>query len=240
MTNFNPENFNPKMKVYFLSGLGADKTVFQLLDLEDYEPVYIEWIDPLKRESLPHYASRIKEMFIPKNAVIIGLSFGGMLAIEMAKSNPDLKVILLSSAKVKSELPYYFNIGKWLPLHRIATPVLQKNTMLHMKWLFGLKAKPAIKIYEDLIKNSNSKFNAWAIESILAWKNTQMVSNAFHIHGTADKVLPLRNIKADWVVKNGGHLMLLEKPGLISDILIEIIRNFSSHNTSLPLQLHQS
>ena len=71
------------MQVYFISGLGADKTVFQLLDLSYCEPVFIDWIKPAKKEPLKAYALRLKaEKNMPDNAVIVGLSFGGMLATE--------------------------------------------------------------------------------------------------------------------------------------------------------------
>lgn len=208
------------MKIYFLSGLGADRTVFQFLNLPPFEPVFIDWIKPQMKETLPKYAIRLKEQFIPPKSVIVGLSFGGMLATEMAKKFPDLQVILLSAAKVRSELPWYYNIGKWLPFHRFSPSSLQINTMLHMKWLFGLKSPVAEKIYEALIKRSDTKFNAWAIESILSWSNTVIPSNIYHIHGTADRVLPVRNIKADLLVENGGHLMVLEQAEIISDILL--------------------
>ena len=38
--------------LYLLSGLGADKRVFDFLDLSDYDIFHIAWIPPLKSESL--------------------------------------------------------------------------------------------------------------------------------------------------------------------------------------------
>jgi hypothetical protein len=46
-------------KVYFISGLGADKRAFSFLDLSFCEPVFIEWIKPLKNETLQGYALRL-------------------------------------------------------------------------------------------------------------------------------------------------------------------------------------
>ncbi|ABG59837.1 hypothetical protein [Cytophaga hutchinsonii] len=41
------------MTVYFLSGLGADKRIFQKLRLsEKLSIVYIDWLQPLKDESI--------------------------------------------------------------------------------------------------------------------------------------------------------------------------------------------
>ena len=48
------------MKVYFISGLAADKRIFKNLRLpEGFEPVYLDWISPLKDESLRDYALRL-------------------------------------------------------------------------------------------------------------------------------------------------------------------------------------
>src|SRR5438067_2088458 len=121
------------MQVFFLSGLGADKRVFELLDLSFCEPVFLDWIPPQQNETLEHYALRIKEAFIPGNAIVIGLSFGGMLATEIVKHDPSVKAILLSSAKTIYELPAYYRSGKFIRLHYWVPGEVQKRFMVKMK-----------------------------------------------------------------------------------------------------------
>ena len=95
--------------IYCISGLGADEGVFQYLDLSFVKPVFINWISPLKNETLSAYALRLQQKFIHEESpVIVGLSLGGMVATEIAKSNPSAKVIIVSSAKTKKEIPFYF------------------------------------------------------------------------------------------------------------------------------------
>ena len=60
-------------KIYFISGLGADKRVFSFLDLSFCDPVFIEWIPPLKKESLKEYALRLREQIKDESPVIIGI-----------------------------------------------------------------------------------------------------------------------------------------------------------------------
>lgn len=48
------------MKIYTISGLGADQRVFQELKL-DYELVPLNWISPIRNESIQSYASRLAE-----------------------------------------------------------------------------------------------------------------------------------------------------------------------------------
>ena len=47
------------MKVYFISGLGADEKAFQLLQLPGVEPVHLNWMPPLKKESIDCFINNI-------------------------------------------------------------------------------------------------------------------------------------------------------------------------------------
>jgi pimeloyl-ACP methyl ester carboxylesterase len=213
------------MKVFFLSGLGADQSVFQFLDLSYCEPVFVEWITPQKNETLAAYALRLKEEYIPDDAIIVGLSFGGMLATEIAKQHPSLRAIVVSSSKTKQELPPIYSIGKYFPFHRWSPYTLQKWFMLRMKSLFGIRTKKTEKIYEIIIQNSNPEFNIWAVNAILEWRNTEVPENIIHIHGTHDKILPYKYVQCHYAIEKGGHLMILEQAELFSRILKNIIVN---------------
>src|SRR5436190_22473098 len=98
-------------KIYFISGLGADKRVFSFLDLSFCEPIFIDWITPLKKESLESYALRLRQSIPEPEPIIIGISFGGMLATEMAKADNRIKSIIIASNKTSDELPKLFRIG---------------------------------------------------------------------------------------------------------------------------------
>jgi len=221
------------MQIFFLSGLGADKTVFQFLNLGDHEKIFIDWIEPGKNESLPDYALRLKKSYIPDEALIVGLSFGGMLATEIAKEYPLVKAIIISSSKTVYEVPPYYKTGKIMPLHDWVSSEVQRWFMMRMKWFFGLNTNESIKIYEDLIRNCNTGFNRWAVNAILHWNNTEVPENIIHIHGTHDKVLPYKYIQqANYTIQKGEHLMVMEQPAVLSHLLKEII---NSNRYNLPI-----
>ena len=46
------------MKLYALSGIGADKRAYSQLTL-DTNIIHLDWIAPLKNESISNYADRI-------------------------------------------------------------------------------------------------------------------------------------------------------------------------------------
>lgn len=208
------------MRVYFLSGLGADETVFQMLALDYCEPVFIPWIQPQHNEGLKHYALRLMQQCgIPADATIAGLSFGGMLATEIAKAFPKTKVVLLSSSKTRHELPFLYKLGKYLPIYKWPPNAMQRLVMRLLEKRFGVKSAEGKKIYRGIVNRADIAFNDWAMWAILHWDNDVIPPNIFHIHGNADKILPARKVKADIIVKNGGHLMVMENAGEISEIL---------------------
>jgi pimeloyl-ACP methyl ester carboxylesterase len=208
------------MQVYFITGLGADKTVFQLLDLQYCEPIFIDWIKPLRNESLPHYALRLKEHYkIADDAVIVGLSFGGMLAIEIAKQFAQTKIIILSSAKTKNEIPVFYRLGKYVPLYKWAPDAVQTVIMLLLEKRFGITSPKGKEIYRNVVKKADITFNEWAVWALLHWDNMQIPPGVIHIHGTKDKILFYKKIKTPVTIKGGGHLMVIEMAEVVSGVL---------------------
>ena len=73
------------MTIHFISGLGADERVFQFLDLPGIEKKFIRWIEPGKNESIHSYSLRlIDQIQQNEDLVLVGISFGGMVAQEIA------------------------------------------------------------------------------------------------------------------------------------------------------------
>ncbi len=211
-------------KVYFISGLGADRRVFSLLDLSFCQPVFIDWIPPLKKEPLQNYALRMMESIEEKNTVVVGISFGGMLASEMARAWPNMQAILISSNKNSNEFPAYLRIGKYLPLYKIVPFKLVKKIYPAYNWVFGSREKETKKIINQLAKDADANFIKWAVECILKWKSSNAPANIIHIHGTADILLPYRFVKADYTIKGGKHVMALNKHQEISALLKKLLQ----------------
>ncbi|HEY2726092.1 MAG TPA: alpha/beta hydrolase [Parafilimonas sp.] len=213
-------------KLYCITGLGADENVFKHLDLSFVKPVFINWLSPLRNETLHDYAMRIKEKYIhEENPLIFGLSLGGMIAVEIAKSSPSAKVIIISSAKTKKEIPFYWKAFKYMPLYKILPEWSVKQNSLVRNYFIGAKNNAAKHYIKHVAKHSDIKFYRWAIENIITWKNETVPSNIIHIHGTNDKLLPYKFLKADIPVNNGGPLMVIENAEEISALMKNIILN---------------
>ncbi|TAE48933.1 MAG: alpha/beta hydrolase, partial [Bacteroidetes bacterium] len=92
-------------ELIIFSGLGADERVFQRLDFSGFRTTYIKWIAPGHRETIEDYAKRLLGQIRAAKPIFIGLSFGGMMAMEVAKHMETEKVIVISSAKIYTEIP---------------------------------------------------------------------------------------------------------------------------------------
>ena len=212
--------------LYCISGLGADEGAFQYLDLSFVQPVFIKWIDPKKDESLQHYALRLKQQFIhEENPTILGLSLGGMVATELAKVIPSAKIIIVSSAKTKNEIPFYFKTFKYFPAHKFLPDWSIRQHSPMREFFLGSKQEKTIKYVKHVAKHADGNFYRWAIGAILNWKNETVPKNITHLHGTNDKLLPYRFVQSDIKVDNGGHLMIIENADKVSKLIKEIILN---------------
>src|SRR5690349_17938311 len=105
--------------IYCISGLAADERAFSCLKFEGYKVVCLPWLTPLPNESIRAYATRMSKAITTEDPILIGLSFGGMMAIEISKLIAVEKVILISSIKSRRELPGWMKAAGLLGLNKI-------------------------------------------------------------------------------------------------------------------------
>lgn len=212
------------MRAYLISGLGADRRAFYKITLpRGYKPVYLDWITPLANESFPDYAKRFSEAIKQdEDFVLIGLSFGGMLASELAKIVSPKKLIIISSLSSYKELPWYFKLAGKLGLHKIISPSFYKQATI-MNRFMGAGNKEMKSIVYSYVNNIDPAFIRWSLNVIVHWSHTERLSDLVHIHGSNDHLLPCRYVKADYTVKNGGHLMVMNRADEVNTILQEVL-----------------
>jgi len=218
-------------KLYIFSGLGADRRVFKYLDFFGFDVTFIEWIAPKNNEAIEEYAKRLTKQIHSEKPILIGLSFGGIIATELAKQIQTEKIILIASAKTKNEIPFYYRFLGALQLHKLIPSRLMKQSNFFSFWLFGIKTKEDKELLSEILKDTDPQFLKWAINAIVNWRNTTEHENIQHIHGTADRILPIYFAKYDVGVKGGGHFMTINKFEELDQILKQILE--SSNTVSL-------
>jgi pimeloyl-ACP methyl ester carboxylesterase len=212
------------VKAYFISGIGADYRLFTHIRLPGgYETSYIHWIPPQQSETLPSYARRlVGQIDTAEPFVLIGLSLGGIMAVEIAKSTPPVCTIIISSIPRSSHLPPYFALAHRLQLTKATPPTLVKF-LAAVKHRLTMKSRDNRKIMREIIRSGNDEFITWAMDAVLKWDNDFLPQPLYHIHGTRDAVFPIIWTTPTHIIPKGGHMMVMNQPGIINDLLEEIL-----------------
>ncbi len=212
-------------KIYCISGLGADERAFAKLHIKGYELVHLSWMLPLQRETIEQYAKRMSEHIEDDNPILMGLSFGGIMSIEIAKHVSAEKVILISSVKSSNEVPGWMKIVGKLRLNRLM-PLRQYKILEPLQnYNLGATTLEEKEMAKYFRQNVSQKYLDWAIDKVLNWKNNWQPSSLYHIHGNADRLFPIKNIKTDFVINKAGHLMIMNRSKEVNQYLNTILAN---------------
>jgi pimeloyl-ACP methyl ester carboxylesterase len=211
------------MNLYFISGLGADKRIFQNLVLpEVFKIYYIAWVPVSENESMESYCRRLSSQINQQEPfTLVGVSFGGVIAIELSKFLSPVQTVLISSFCFKKEVPWFYILLGESRIYKILPPrlLLRPNNIAFR--LFGAY-KPEIKnLLKNIFEDTDPAFFEWAIRQLFSWDNHWTPAKLIRIHGTADKILPYKEIMNAIPVKDGEHLMVYSKSAIVSRILIE-------------------
>lgn len=212
-------------KIYIFGGLGADKRIFEKIDFGNLDIEFIDWIEPLDNENIKNYVRRISEKLISPNPILLGVSFGGILTVELSKILDVKKVILIASVKNKDELPKFYRIAGQIKLNKLIPTQIFKRQNFITNWFFGISSKSEELILKSILIDINVNFLKWAINEIVNWRNEISPKNLVHIHGNMDRIIPLKtNMKVDFIIDGGGHFMTMNK----SQDIEKIIKNLCS------------
>ena len=195
--------------------------MFQNYSFESFNVIHVDWISPLEKETLQNYVLRISESLTDENAILIGLSFGGILSIEISKIRKFKKIFLLSSAKTKSEIPFYYKVLGKLNLLEIIPVSFLKSVNFLTHFVFGAKTNSEKNLLKDIVKNTDKNFMKWALHQIINWKNKDFDANIVHIQGNRDLILSHYFVKFDYLIDGGTHFMTLNQSKKIEQIILD-------------------
>ena len=225
-------------RVYCLSGLGADRRIFSRLEVPGVEFVHLDWIVPRKNETIGDYAGRMSEQLPSayrddkdrkeaadpyRDLVFMGVSFGGMMAVEMAKSLPGARVILISSVVHHRQLPLWMKWAGRLQLNRLVPSKPWKWTMKLGNSFLGARTEQERQLCNEFRRNADPVYLHWAIRQVLNWRNEWKPAGYAHIHGNRDRTFPIGRISPTHIVRGGGHFMVMTQAGELSAILAGLL-----------------
>tara|TARA_R100000935_G_scaffold42923_1_gene65215 strand:+ start:37113 stop:37868 length:756 start_codon:yes stop_codon:yes gene_type:complete len=213
-----------KIHVYFVPGLAAGKEIFKNIRLPEdrFKTHIIEWLIPEKNEPIDLYAKRMAAAVTHENAVLVGVSFGGVMVQEMAHFLRLKKVIIISSVKSRTEFPRRLKIARITKLYKLVPTRIMLSSDDLTKFAIGPKSRKRLELYQAFLHVRSARYLNWAIENMVCWQPKKPAGETIHIHGDADIIFPIKNIDNCKVIEGGTHIMLLNKGSKISKKIIEI------------------
>ena len=201
------------MKIYAISGLGADKRVFQYLTL-NHDLITIDWITPEENEPIEKYAERLSVVIdTTEEFALIGVSFGGLIAVEISKIIQPRITFLISSVETKDELPKMFrwigkSVLKYLPERFFDIPRKSAG------FVFGTSNTVLL---HQILDDTDLSFAKWAINQLVNWKNTERLKSVMKISGSNDKIIPASGGENEILIQDGAHFMIVDRAAEISE-----------------------
>jgi pimeloyl-ACP methyl ester carboxylesterase len=211
-------------KVYLIPGLGNDVRIFSRLIplLLEQDVCCLEHLEPLSvKESIESYAQRLVDGLtdLEEPPVLIGMSLGGTIATEMAKQMPHRKLILISSFKDQTEVPFLFKIARVFPLYRFVPAWYIRLVLPFLAWILGICTKEDSQLLKLMLRARSAAHFSWGREAVIHWNNMDCPPQFIHINGTKDHIFKRSERRATHLIKGGTHNMVLDRAEEIAQII---------------------
>lgn len=196
-----------KPRVWVLPGMGADSRIFRSFKFP-WSATFLEWLDPKDGESISSYSDRLlDEHDIATNDLILGYSFGGIIAQDWASRNKVQRVVLLSSLHHKSAVRPFFRLLSLTGLLRWAP---KDRVMKFIFFLARLNSKPSshLDLTLEMMEQFDDRYYRWVLKQVLSWNHPTPLCPIDVIQGEFDPVFPnsTHGGKRTWTLKDAAHL----------------------------------
>ena len=213
---------NNPVPLILLPGLGGDARLFGRQRADFPEMIVPDWIEPEPNETLEHYAERFSKVIDPGQPCFFGgVSFGGVVALEIASHLSCKECFLIGSIRGPVEIPWRLRIFRSI-----------SNLIMIPKWLApliltctGRWLNPHFRGMIHQINDTDARFLRWAAGAILKWTPSTGVQNVrvYKIHGDRDWIFPIGRTTADTLITGAGHLASLTHSDQVNRVLRERI-----------------
>ncbi len=119
----------------------------------------------MKNETIEGYAKRMSEDIKHEDPVLLGLSFGGIMSIEIAKLVSVKKIILISSIKTFHEMPLWMRLTGRLKLDKVVPLKTFKLIEPIENYNLGIENNEELKLVQEYRTKISQQYTNWATAS---------------------------------------------------------------------------
>lgn len=209
-------------RIVLLTGMTPDHRIFdRLLPLLPNATV-VDWIAPIEHESIVSYAARLGRTVIHDDPIVVcGVSFGGIIARELACHVNAASCVLISSVRSPRELPPWFRMCRVLAPSP-AVSIMKAAGTIANGWPRRLRTPTTCRLRK--LAGASGEWHRWATAAVLNWELSQHANRipSIHIHGDRDATFLIRYTCPDMVIHGGGHVLPITHCAEIAEKLRQV------------------
>lgn len=212
----------PAPRLVLLPGMGADARMFRALARRLPGLVVPRWIVPHADEPLADYAVRLADAAGMRPTDIVGgSSFGGMLALEIARRRGARAVVQIGSAIAPDE------VAPWLLRMAPLEPLVPDRALAGGAWvdplvapMLGLRRRADCRLLRAMARDTGPGFLRWAIHAVRGWTGCRDPGCALHrLHGSRDRIFPTARVIGATLVRGAGHGLAMTHAATVAALL---------------------
>jgi pimeloyl-ACP methyl ester carboxylesterase len=210
-----------EVHAYLIPGMGADKRLFDPIELKSVQIHVLEWEYIPGISSLEEYARHLAQKISTTNNIYIGSSMGGMMAVELHAVKPANELVLLSAPASRLEYPPILKAasrlraGKWFN----AKQLKQMNAVADM--FMGFSNNNHRAVFYEMLDAYGHDFLKYAVNAILDWDRKERPNAYLQIIGSEDRLFKAHRMKRPVVLEGSGHFLTYEQAKELSRIINE-------------------
>ncbi len=213
-------------RILLLPGMTPNDDLFRNVQPLLPDAQVIDWIAPKSREPLTDYAARLaNSLDQTEPCIVAGVSFGGIVAQELAWRMPVRACVLISSIRHPRELPPWFRMLRIIPGSSIELGLRGIGTFADR---VPRKVRTASTVRLRKLNGSSGAWYRWAASAVLSWRpsNRPLPFRLLQLHGDLDETFPIRFLSPDRVVAGGGHTLPVSHPREVAEFMKTACDNY--------------
>ena len=207
--------------IYLLPGMTPGDRIFDRLMPMLPNASVVSWLEPGPSESLTSYATRIAATLTSAPCFVAGVSFGGIVAVEVSRIVQPHRCFLISSIRNPKQLPPWLWMCRSFVGHRMLNAVGQLATVVPST----IRTRSTTRVTK--LAGDSGAWHRWATSAVLGWEpdSSAMETPVIQIHGDSDTTFPIRYTTPDVTVQGGGHVLPMTHSAEVADAMLRAMKN---------------